>query len=1706
MILNNVVSSVAFPAERLVISINEPDVRLDNARLGLRAANYYYYNEKYSPSTSVVVWNSNTGTPTVLSQPTNSASVPADFPMTWINDIVATADRNHNYLYMSMLGGLSGLTIYPTQPYPIIIKVSNNQCTISAGILPFQYFGYDDPVTPIEFRKQLPLSAVKNATPFGITFSSASTPYISKTRRNYIQSTTKNYARTFNTILGKKIIDSSFSITLPVVSSNLVTDEENVWNVTLYKDGSPNVSTIDTTNVLTYIPSEEITDASGLAPANYFTVKTLNCDTGLLQTTLAAPLYFAKNQEVTVTYETSSLLTVGRYSLTNPSTDYYILSTIDPIYFFNQRFSYMGGSLATNRDAFTISYYPSAGITNTHTGDYGISSIDSSIIFTDNFYQNTFNVNVNSSKAKKRFIERSADFSLSAYDVATNVIYNANGWMPASATMRFINDGLGNRYVVGIQVSAFTGAIYDCVDDLEFLLNNKNIVFETYISESNDLSATINTTIFPTQDEELLIRWDAYPPENIVFKNIETGAILERNTPYPAGEMSVQVHNLGVDKTKITLYSEEFDLSASSYWFPTSAVLGSARLQIEGSILDNKPTNTGTLSAMVSRNGLLYRAPENCSIIWNESASPKKGHIAIYTPSNELLSESTIYPSDGYSVISPVFSTIPVTDNPNKITFNLTCNIFDEAYSLNANKLFYMRQYPDRELLTIIASSSVGLSSYLSSNTENIITNTTGIWYLSAHYPDLIIPSPSHIKWSYRTLGGLTNYLTGATISLNISTLSTVINVSAGGVEPYYGNFRSYDFSDTISIHALSTINPISYIGFPETNYFPYSINTTTDYSKSVGMSALNACKTESFYFSATPGFNKYRWSVGDLTQESDSNVTKIDVAYNNISSTGIVSVSAFDNIFKETNQITRYNTASSDDSSIYREPIRFEDYPAAALTIESSNSLVDINRYSSLPTLYTDIGTTVGLESFNFNIILSSADSFQIRKIVGDTVSNNYVLRFGLKDSDFILNEDSYQIFNVVVSGDAQFRYDNTFCTKSQSLVSNTLVLTAFNGPILDLYTSKNIVSAGESLDIYNFSGNSLQFMPFSGFIFYNGETTTVENTSSFATSFTNEGIYSPILTGILSSGEILVKQFDNLIVVDNKSYSYNSAIENDFSVFEYPYSLDDVLIPANSWQYADVINSSFRKLQTNFDYISAKCSIYDPVFPASKGGILGKIFGNFKWHIGKSLTDTSPYFDMTCGDIIDDLLVTIKGETINFYNISETLSLLYSTDNLKNLPAIVDINKIKVTSNHIYLLDSKNKIFYIVSYNTNDFSATELIYYWGGAGEKNSKIKFVNPVDFCLDSVGNIYILDSGGTIKKYDINYQWITNIAIPDISDVLAISTDDTLLAITTENYISVIDQLGTEQHIINITNSKFASLNPDLLGIIYISNGNFLFKYLLNGQLLGSYEISNLLNIAYSSDHILLVHDNYIEKITDRIKIHTIISDTSHIPEWNDVFIGDEEFVADYVYNDSFKKIHDKIYLLNDSITGRIIQNRDEYDKTINYVLSSSVVSSISPINYLGLNEPISYDTINRGIMDIMYNLDELKQNVQYGYTYPNNSEDLQWVWAYHYVDKTQRPSQLKNPISWTELMSSKIQNTSLSSISAWWIIREGTGGNHSEICWNYMNIQSNGYFPLTWEQTEANNLSGHIFTWEDLERNCCEIPETIFEDSVDVCK
>jgi hypothetical protein len=182
-------------------------------------------------------------------------------------------------------------------------------------------------------------------------------------------------------------------------------------------------------------------------------------------------------------------------------------------------------------------------------------------------------------------------------------------------------------------------------------------------------------------------------------------------------------------------------------------------------------------------------------------------------------------------------------------------------------------------------------------------------------------------------------------------------------------------------------------------------------------------------------------------------------------------------------------------------------------------------------------------------------------------------------------------------------------------------------------------------------------------------------------------------------------------------------------------------------------------------------------------------------------------------------------------------------------------------------------------------------------------------------------------------------------------------------------------------------------------------------------------------------------------------------------------------------------------------------NYDEFGSVTSQYTSAISASALkyTPI-LLATNEPVLYDTINRSIRLIFDCLENLKDNISINTTVFNNNNNLQWLWKYHYIENTQKPSLNKNPVTWRELKSGKVSaNTQLSSISAWYVLRRGVAGNHSEICWNHEYLQSNSYFPLEWFSTEKGSVSGHVFTWADFEKNCCVVPDFIFTDCVSSC-
>jgi hypothetical protein len=187
----------------------------------------------------------------------------------------------------------------------------------------------------------------------------------------------------------------------------------------------------------------------------------------------------------------------------------------------------------------------------------------------DNYYQTSYDIEDDTSKRMiKRFVEQTNDDSLSAVHIRSGEKKKNNEWMPANGPISFYNNGLGNRHFVKIQLSAFTGAIYEEETELEFLINKKDIVFSPNITEYGGNSATLTTVIYPTQSDDFGFKWAAYPPENVLFHNLDNDPISPNVfyndlTDYTSGYICIKKSTL--DKYILKGYYGDYFLSLLIY-------------------------------------------------------------------------------------------------------------------------------------------------------------------------------------------------------------------------------------------------------------------------------------------------------------------------------------------------------------------------------------------------------------------------------------------------------------------------------------------------------------------------------------------------------------------------------------------------------------------------------------------------------------------------------------------------------------------------------------------------------------------------------------------------------------------------------------------------------------------------------------------------------------------------------------------------------------------------------------------------------------------------------------------------------------------------------------------------------------------------------------------------------------------------------------
>lgn len=1727
MVLSALSALSAFPNESILISVENTPLHIDG-RLGINFIDGYYNygNLKFKWNNYPLTYvDEETDLPAQLNPTFERVNMPNVFP------IVYTVSGYTDYLHLDFQAGESTINVYPTRPYPIITYDSTTKVLyISAGLLPLTAFNSD--VTVEEFRKKhvgVPLSplpssitfngAYKSTSVFGKSVFSYNNPLFNTVATAMIPLTNKRKIKTGVpsanwSRYSEKIIPSSLNVQLSVAGTSFsATGDVEDYNTKYNTYWDRTVNPTDTYGSGThkdlllstdiYYPRDDTGEleklyiTSNTDPTNgYINFKAFGTTyTDFLQQLYIEPkdtspvspksaFYFPVNTDVNVWFETSAwhVNDVGAVSSTSFGSNYFAISARPndvPIWGYGASFSYAG------QNAFTVNFIPSAGIVASD-----LSSVSIAFRMVDNFYQTSLPIASPNYTVSSMFtITNMSDVSgLSAVNTTTNVacLENSNR-MDSSATFKFINSLSGDKAAfyrlnlitsmdwqetAGIRQSYFQQPI-------SFALNPDKSIITLNQSNKTNNSVDIQGLVSPDYDESQNVQWSVFPPENVVIINLEDNSIIPLNQNIPGGSLNVRIQNLGVDDTVITLYVPQYNRSGSTTWTAPTDIWANVDLRILGNVDDYDPVNTGTISAFFVRNNFKYRVPTNANILWDYTVSDPDATLSLYTTNNSDIIKNTTYPSTNiYSLIKGDFKSATTVSNPKNIDFRVNCSVFSPAYTYDARKTFLLREYPDNNSIFIDISSSQWPDIVSSEDYVSIVYTNSATVNLFADV-DLLNISASAVSWSDGT-----SIFTGSSVSFNITAFDTCISISALDVFPSTGGFGKYNFYDTVCFYILSTIVPLDYISFPKNNYLPnVELNFGNYTSEYIVMSSYSACHTEYVYFSTYEGFDEYHWSVGDDKTITLTNTALVPVTPS--STISPINVSAFNTYFPSNNPSSVYNTVSSN-GNIFKQSLTARSFPATTLTLSLDNNLVDMRQIGDQIVNFNASFSTIDLSASPFQLVLSSTQGVARQNIslFDNNVDFSDVFDYGAFDA-FQIEENSLYSFNVFLEGTANKTINGfDFCSEAQTLTSNILTLTAFDGPDLNIWTATNVLSVNQNAVIKNTTFNT-PLNPFTAFSFSdgNGNISTNLSFSDFSASYPiGNTTYNVSLSGYRSNGNVLTATWVNYFILEEGDEYDALVTRNTSSEITLPYNLDDITISPNSWQFSETLNDSFNRIKGNINYLNANCFLIDNNLPKFDISTYGQYKGVNTWRYDIDLSDLNQSISgVRYDDLIlyKDYVILINNSVIEIRRNDNDLTLLNTITTITDVEQIKTPTRIQLLGDRLIILDEGANNVYVCTLDESDYSLT-LTHYWGGTGAKNSRTKLNNPTDLVV--INNaIYIADNDSdNVKVYNKFLNWTNNIQI--VSPLALTGYNNVLFVLTSQGRVhKFVDLIEVDSFEVSTSGTNITyDIDQSKIYIIYndrieVFSPNGIF--INNIQNIPNFGIRNA---TIQERELYVLSDNVIVKMYDPLYYTKITTLTDSENTSTSYRIHPNEPISSFVINDSISKLYEMLYTLNVSLTSQILKSYDNNDNFLYSTLSASTFESECDVPSLGINELVSYETVNREIWKL-HDCVISTQNFINGKKYYPSLPPV-WTWIYHRVNQNQRPNLNKTPLSWEELSSA---NPTYSSIT-WENVRFATGyENNFPLGWRWADLYSTCLNATTWDEMERGDPKD--YTWQELE-------------------
>ena len=303
---------------------------------------------------------------------------------------------------------------------------------------------------------------------------------------------------------------------------------------------------------------------------------------------------------------------------------------------------------------------------------------------------------------------------------------------------------------------------------------------------------------------------------------------------------------------------------------------------------------------------------------------------------------------------------------------------------------------------------------------------------------------------------------------------------------------------------------------------------------------------------------------------------------------------------------------------------------------------------------------------------------------------------------------------------------------------------------------------------------------------------------------------------------------------------------------------------------------------------------------------------------------------------------------------------STIYDKDKFNN-PISIDI-----VNNKLHVLDLGDNGYKVYDNNLNWISTVPQSTNFAAASG--------NVTDIAVDSVDeNVYILSTGGTIDRYDVSGKLVSSTALDDV-----IETGEEFKRITFSKIDNNIIYVLSNKNIYK----KFKSKINRSIGVFRLSDNNistserltFISTNNIPGDLNDDVYVGSEISYAGVKSDI-----GKVLKFKEQIHYQTTVYDRykTDIFSMSSIAVHSEEYVSSWVINKALNKLIYNHQLFKDNLfgkfvgtynmTGRIQFNNVEYitDTDQNLFAYATTLD-----NYIGINEPVLAETINRPLKEI----------------------------------------------------------------------------------------------------------------------------------------